>query len=184
MNRMPRCRDWIPNRRTLEFSPSSVRVQSEFSPNPKRTMRDSSFQSWETRLRFGAVPRIFRQFKRHARGLHLGSWILAALVVFVSSEFVLRVPGMAGPNLHPQHHQASSKPQAQSSSDHHPASHDHRSCQLCTAPPIALAVSSLSQFGKTRLELVDTVLVTSTELGKQEHRIGLRSRAPPVFSLT
>jgi hypothetical protein len=173
MNRMPRSRDWISNSRKLEFS-----------PNPERTMRDSSFQSWETRLEFLAMRRIVRQFKRHTRGLHLGSWILAALVVFVSSEFVLRVPGMvAGPYLHPQQHQASSKPKAQSSNDHHPTSHDHGSCQLCAAPPIALAVSSLSQLGKTRLELVDTVLVTSTELGKREHRIGLRSRAPPVMSV-
>jgi hypothetical protein len=146
-------------------------------------MRDSSFQSWETRLEFRDVLRIVRQFKRHARGLRLGSWILVALVVFVSSEFVLRVPGMAGPNLHPQHHQASSTPKVHSSSDHHPTTHDHRSCQLCTAPPTALAVSSLSHLGKTRLELVDTVLVTTSERGKQEHRIGLRSRAPPIFLL-
>jgi hypothetical protein len=115
--------------------------------------------------------------------LHLESWVLAALIVFVSSEFVLRIPGMVGPSLHAQHHQPSGKPKAQSSSDHHPTTHDHRSCQLCAAPPIALPVSSLSQLGKTRLELVDTVLVTSTELGKREHRIGLRSRAPPVCSL-
>jgi hypothetical protein len=129
------------------------------------------------------VSRIARQFKRHAQGLHLGAWILAALVVFVSSEFVLRVPGMlTGPNLHAEHHQASQEPKAHSSSDHDPTSHDHRSCQLCAAPPLALAISSLSQLGKTRLELVDIVLVASTELGKREHRIGLRSRAPPLFS--
>ena len=145
-------------------------------------MRDSSFQSLETRLELRSVLRIVRQLKRHARGLHLGSWILAALVVFVSSEFVLRIPGMlAGPNLHPQHHQASGTAKVHSSSDQKPVSHDHRSCQLCAAPPLALAVSSLSQLGKTRLELVDIVLARSTELGKQEHRIGLRSRAPPPF---
>jgi hypothetical protein len=161
-----------------------TRLRTDAHSSSEGTMRDSSFQSWETRLEFWAMRRIVRQLKRQARGLHLGSWILAALVVFVSSEFVLRIPGMlVGPRLYAQHHQISSKLKAQSSSDHHPASHDHRSCQLCTAPPIALPVSSLSQLGKTRLELVDIVLVTSTELGKREHRIGLRSRAPPVFSL-
>ena len=134
------------------------------------------------------VPRSFRQFKRRLRALHLESWLLAALVVFVSSEFVLRIPGMiTGSDVHLGHHQASElaasrTPKVESSSDHDPASHDHRSCQLCAAPSNALPVSSLSQLGKARLELVDVVLVRSTELGKPEHRIGLRSRAPPIFS--
>jgi hypothetical protein len=130
------------------------------------------------------VQRLARQFKRHIRGLHLGSWLLAALIVFVSSDFVLRIPGMvaSGSGLHSEHHQqASNEKKAYPSSDQHPASHDHRSCQLCAAPPIALPVSSLSQLGKTRLELVDVLTVVSPELGKQEHRVGLRSRAPPVF---
>ena len=144
--------------------------------------RNCSFPSRETPLESGLVQGFARQFKRHVRGLHLGSWLLAALVVFVSSEFVLRIPGMVAPTsgLHLEH-QASNKPKVHSSDDHHPASHDHRSCQLCAAPPMALPVSSLSQLGKTRLELVDVVPVTSPELGKQEHSVGLRSRAPPVF---
>ena len=143
-----------------------------------------SFQSREAPLEFKSVRRFVRQFKRHARGLHLGSWLLAALVVFVSSEFVLRIPGMvaSGSGLHSQHHQqASSERKLHSSSDQHPASHDHRSCQLCAAPSVALPVSSLSQLGKTRLVLVDVVLVASAELGKQEHRVGLRSRGPPIL---
>jgi hypothetical protein len=129
-----------------------------------------------------AVPRTYRQLKRTVRALHLESWVLAALVVFVSSEFLLRIPSMvAGPMLHPQHHSsASTEPQANSSNNHRPASHEHRSCQLCTAPPLALAVSSLSQLGKTRLELLEVLLVVKAQKGKSEHRIGLRSRAPPV----
>ena len=149
--------------------------------------RNFSFPSRETPLESRLVQGFARQFKRHVRGLHLGSWLLAALVVFVSSEFVLRIPGMVAPaaglhidsGLHSEHQ--ASKPKVHSSGDHHPASHDHRSCQLCAAPPMALPVSSLSQLGKTRLELVDVVPVTSPELGKQEHSVGLRSRAPPVF---
>lgn len=139
----------------------------------------------EAPLEFKSVRRFARQFKRHVRGLHLGSWLLAALVVFVSSEFVLRIPGMvaSGSGLHSRHQQASNKPKVHTSSDQHPASHDHRSCQLCTAPPMALPVSSLSQLGKTRLELVGVVTVASPELGKQEHRVGLRSRAPPMSFL-
>ena len=142
----------------------------------------------EINIRMDRVPRTVRKLKRAIRALQLGSWLLVALVMFVSSEFVLRIPDMVtGSGLHSGHHQASSKavsrtPKVQASSDQHPASHDHRSCQLCAAPSNALAVSSLSQLGKTRLELVDVVLVTSKELGKQEHRIGLRSRAPPVSS--
>ena len=137
----------------------------------------------ESTARIQAVPRTFRKLKRFIRALHLESWLLAALVVFVSSEFVLRTPGMVrGSSLHSVHHQATNTAKVQSSSDQHPASHDHRSCQLCAAPSNALAISSLSQLGKTCLELVDVVLVASIELGKPEHRIGLRSRAPPVFS--
>jgi hypothetical protein len=128
-----------------------------------------------------AVPRTFRQLKRTFRALHLESWVLAALVVFVSSEFVLRLPGMvAGPSLQSQHHQASSTPKVQSSNDHKPVSHEHSSCQLCMAPSLALAVSSLSQLGKTRLELIEVLPVFTDQQGKSEHRIGLRSRAPPV----
>jgi hypothetical protein len=129
----------------------------------------------ESTARMRAVSRTFRQFKRTVRALHLESWVLAALVVFVSSEFLLRIPSMvAGPSLQAhQHHQ-------QSSSDHKPASHEHRSCQLCMAPPLALAVSSLSQLGKARLELIEVLPVVTAQKGKREHRIGLRSRAPPV----
>jgi hypothetical protein len=109
--------------------------------------------------------------------------VLAALVVFVSSNFLLRIPNMvAGPMLHPLHHSPASKePQANSSSDHRPKSHEHRSCQLCLAPPLALAVSSLSQLGKARLELLEILPLTTRQQGKSEHRIGLRSRAPPVL---
>jgi hypothetical protein len=107
--------------------------------------------------------------------------LLAALVVFVSSEFVSRIPGMvADPSVRvQQHHQGSAKSKAESSSDHQPKSHDHRSCQLCMAPPLALAISSLSQLGKTRLDLIDALPLVSARHGKREHRIGLRSRAPP-----
>jgi hypothetical protein len=129
------------------------------------------------------VQRFARQFRRQVRGLHLGSWLLAALVVFVSSDFVLRIPGMvaSGSGLHSQHRQQASGEKKVHPSSEHPESHDHRSCQLCTAPPMALPVSSLSQLGKTRLELVDAVLVEFSEQGTQEHRVGLRSRAPPIF---
>jgi hypothetical protein len=123
-----------------------------------------------------AVPRNFRQFKRSVRALQLESWVLAALVLFVSTEFLLQIPGMvAGPSLQTHQHQQ------QSSGDHKPVSHEHNSCQLCMAPPLALAVSSLSQLGKTRLVILDSVLLELPELGKQEHRIGLRSRAPPIL---
>jgi hypothetical protein len=153
----------------------------DFQTNLEFCLGQFSFQSRKAPLESKSVQRFARQFKRHARGLHLGSWLLAALVVFVSSEFVLRIPGMvSGSGLHSQHHrQASNQPNAHSSNEH-PGSHDHRSCQLCAAPPIALPVSSLSQLGKTRLELVDVVPVVSAELGKQEYRVGLHARAPPV----
>jgi hypothetical protein len=48
------------------------------------------------------------------------------------------------------------------------------------APPLALAVSSLSLLGKTRLQLIEVLPVATVQKGKREHRIGLRSRAPPV----
>jgi hypothetical protein len=130
-----------------------------------------------------SVPRTYRQLKRAFRAFHLESWVLAALVVFVSSEFLLRIPSMvAGSSVHPQHDSpASTEPQANSSNDHRPKSHEHRSCQLCMAPPLALAVSSLSQLGKTRLELLEVLLVVKAQKGKSEHQIGLRSRAPPVL---
>jgi hypothetical protein len=122
------------------------------------------------------VPRNYRQLKRTVRALHLESWVLAALVVFVSSEFLLRIPSMvvAGSSLQAQQHHK------QPSSDHKPTKHEHRSCQLCMAPPLALAVSSLSQLGKARLELIEVLPLATAQQGKREHRIGLRSRAPPV----
>jgi hypothetical protein len=122
------------------------------------------------------VPRSYRQLKRAFRAFHLESWVLAALVVFVSSEFLLRIPSMvAGSSLQAhQHHK-------QPSSDHKPTKHEHRSCQLCMAPPLALAVSSLSQLGKARLELIEVLPLATTQQGKREHRIGLRSRAPPFL---
>jgi hypothetical protein len=130
----------------------------------------------EIRSKMRSVPRTLRQLKRSVRALHLESWVLAALVVFVSSDFLLRIPSMvAGPSLQAHQHQQ------QPASDHKPASHEHRSCQLCMAPPLALAVSSLSQLGKARLELIEVMPIVTAQQGKREHRIGLRSRAPPVL---
>jgi hypothetical protein len=141
-----------------------------------------SFQSWKVPLKSIQVSRLTRQLKRRVRGLHLGSWILVALVVFVSSDFLLRIPGMIAsvPTQFQHHQRASREPKVQTSHHWHPGSHDHRSCQLCAAPPNGLPVSSTSHLCKVRLEMVAAVLVLSSERGKPEHRIGLRTRAPPV----
>jgi hypothetical protein len=124
------------------------------------------------------VQRHFRQFKRTVRGLQLESWLLAALVVFISSDFLLRIPSMqpTASELHSQHQ--ARNPGLSSQQQH--ANHDHNTCQLCAAPPSVLAALNLVQLGKTRLELVETLPELSVERAKAEHRIGLRSRAPPV----
>ena len=129
-----------------------------------------------------SLNRFFRSARRTIRGFHLESWLLALLIVFTASDFVLRVPAMqlaGGSSLHGHsngHHLEARK----SLPGQHPASHDHQRCQLCSAPPLALPISSLSQLGKTRLELVEVLPVTAAVFSKLEFQIGLQSRAPPL----
>jgi hypothetical protein len=124
------------------------------------------------------VQRHVRQLKRTVRGLQLESWLLAVLVVFISNDFLVQIPNMqpSASEFHSQH-----RGQSQGLSSHQPhTKHDHESCQLCAAPPLALAGLNLAHLGKTRRGVLEPVPALSVQHGKPEHRIGLRSRAPPV----
>jgi hypothetical protein len=114
------------------------------------------------------------------------------LLVFTSSEYVLSVPGMLTGTPGHAIHQHSDSGQSESSQSEsvrvelkgapvNAPKHDHKSCQLCMAPPLATAVTDNSQLGKTRLELLESILDFGIEHDTNPAISFVLSRAPPVF---
>jgi hypothetical protein len=141
--------------------------------------------------RYTREMRLARTIRRTLRAWRPEAWLAMLLLVFTSSEYVLSAPGMlAGMPSHAIH-QHSDSGQSESSQSElvrvelkgapvNVPKHDHKSCQLCMAPPLATAVTDNSQLGKTRLELLEVILDFGIEHGTSPTIRFVLSRAPPV----
>jgi hypothetical protein len=131
--------------------------------------------------------RLARTIRRTLRAWRPEAWLAMLLLMFTSSEYVLSAPGML--TVMPSHaiHQHSDSGQSESvqvelkGAPVNVPQHEHKSCQLCMAPPLATAVTDNSQLGKTRLELLEAILDFGIEHDTNPAISFVLSRAPPVI---
>jgi hypothetical protein len=123
-----------------------------------------------------------RSALRQFRAWHPEAWLAALLLVFISSQNVVMAMGML--NGFNSHCNGSSRGHEHAlrleKSDQSEKTSVHANCPWCMAPTFAV-ITDASQLGRTRLELLESVLVAGIHGDRSWFDRFVLARAPPII---